>query len=672
MTGQALQPGLNLTVPASTGSRLNLTPLETPASVDIIPRETIVDRGQTNVIDAITQNATGITSIAAPGNGGSALVSRGFAGHGSVMQLYDGTRLYVGAGTVTFPFDTWTVDRIEVLRGPASVLYGEGAIGGVINVVPKKPTSTRQNEAMASWDSFGTWRAAIGSGGPIDETLSYRLDAVGSRSDGWLDENGEFSNAAVSGAIRWQPRSDLSFTLSNDYGYREPLRYFGTPLIGGRLDESVRFRNYNVGDSAISYEDNWTQLKAEWALSDSVTLRNTAYRLTTHRHWKDVETYAWDQATGSIKRSSYIEIVHDEEQWGNRADATFKGHLFGLKNELVVGAEANVITFKHTNNSPYGGTSTVNPWVFDPGLFVNLAGTYPRYESDTRQYAVFAEDRLVLTDRLSIIGGLRHEAPTVRRDDLVAGTSFEREFSATTWRTGAVYEAIPGLALYAQYATGVDPIGNVISTSVAQKDYQMSTGRQVEAGVKQSFWEGRGEWTLAAYHIVKNNLLTADINNPTVSVQVGEQSSRGIEASMALRLPHGWRIEANGTVLKAQYDDFSEAVSGVSVSRAGNRPVNVPNSSANAWVTWAFLPGWEARAGVQYVGARYADAANLYLLPEYHVVNAGIDYKPRDNVKLSLRLYNLLDEVYAVTGKGTTAWVLGSPRAAEVSLRITF
>ncbi len=127
----------------------------------------------------MTQDATGITTIASPGNGNGAFTSRGFAGPNSIQQLYDGTRFYVGAGTVTFPFDTWNVERIEVLRGPSSVLYGDGAIGGIINVVPKKPTFVPINTARAVVGSDGIARLALDSGGGIaqaeyGDTFAYR------------------------------------------------------------------------------------------------------------------------------------------------------------------------------------------------------------------------------------------------------------------------------------------------------------------------------------------------------------------------------------------------------------------------------------------------------------------------------------------------------------------
>ncbi len=146
---RAVPNSLNLRTRDRTASRLGLTPLETPASLDIVSGETARLRGQDTIAEAVTQDATGITTIAAPGNGNGAFSSRGFAGPNSIQQLYDGTRFYVGANTVTFPFDTWNVERIEVLRGPSSVLYGDGAIGGVINVVPKKPVFVPINAARA-------------------------------------------------------------------------------------------------------------------------------------------------------------------------------------------------------------------------------------------------------------------------------------------------------------------------------------------------------------------------------------------------------------------------------------------------------------------------------------------------------------------------------------------
>ncbi|MFJ7440420.1 TonB-dependent receptor [Methylorubrum thiocyanatum] len=668
----AAATGLNLTTPNRSGSRLDLSPLQTPASIEVISGQKIRERGQQTVQEAITQNASGISTIGSPGNGFGAYTSRGFAGVNSVMQLYDGTRLFVGVNTTTYPFDTWNVDRIEVLRGPASVLYGDGAIGGVINVVPKKPVAVPVNAARAALGSDGVKRLAVDSGGPVGENLFYRLNVSGNQVDGWLNQNGDFANLAVSGSLLYQATPDLAVTLSHDYGYQEPLRYFGTPLIGGRIDPRLRFQNYNIDGSRIVFEDNWTQLKVEWSPSDDIVIRNTAYRLLSDRHWRNLESYAFVPSTGLIRRTSPIEIFHHQEQIGNRFDATVKGTLFGLRNEFVAGFEVNHIDFGVRNNSPYRGENSVYPFFFNPGFFSSPDSVRPLYRSSTDQYSLFAEDRLILSDQLSLIAGLRYDAPTVRREDLVTPSQgFTKAFNALSYRFGAVFNPTPDSSLYASYATAVDPVTSLITIPITQKDFKLSAGEQVEIGYKQVFWDGCGEFTLAGYRINKRDLLTVDPLRPQVPVQVGSQSSHGVEAFLSLGLWENWRVEGNLALLHAQYDDFQQAVGGVAVNFAGNRPVNVPERIANLWLSWAFAPRWEARAGVQFVGETFSDFANTVRRPAYEVVNGSLDYRVSDTSRFSVRVYNLLDTIYPVTGSANT-WLLGRPRSVEVAYNLTF
>jgi iron complex outermembrane receptor protein len=664
-------PTLNLTGASTAGSRLGITLLQTPASVEVITAETIAERGQQNILDAVTQNATGFTASPAPGNGGVSFNTRGFTGLGSVMTLYDGTQLYIGAGTVTFPFDTWSTERIEVLRGPASVMYGAGAVGGAINVVSKLPLWVPRNQAEVSLDSNMTRRIAVDSGGPVNKDVAYRITASGNMSDGWVDRDNT-SNVALHAVVQIKQNEDITWTLSTDYGDRNPSRYFGTPLINGKLDESLRFKNYNVSDSHIRYQDSWNQVKTEWQVADGISIQNSLYYLNSKRHWRDVESYAYNPATGLINRSSYIEIFHDQQQLGNRMDAKFRGHVLGMANEFLAGFDVNSINFTHTNNSPYGGSSSVNPFNFVPGIFNSPNPTVPGFGSVTNQYALFAENRLSVTEQLSLIAGIRQDEPTITRTDYVtAANSFEKSFSSTTWRAGAVYTPVKDLAFYGQYSTAVDPVGGIISLSAANKNFDLATGKQVEIGVKQSFWGGRGEWTLAGYEIVKNNLLARDPNIPSLTVQVGQQSSRGVEATVGVVLDHGWRIDANTAYLRAKYDDFVQAVGNTSVNYAGNVPVNVPQTVSNIWATWAFAPNWSANAGVQIVGKTYADNANTVTRPAYNIVNAGVQWKPDPNTTVSFRVYNLFDEIYTTSG-GTTQWLLGMPRTAQLAVNVRF
>lgn len=659
--------------PSHTGSRLGLTPLETPASIEVLTGDTIRARGDVSVIDAATR-ATGITGTPGPGNGGTAMVARGFSGHGSVMQLFDGTRLYAGAGTVTFPFDTWSVDRIEVLRGAASVMYGEGAIGGAINVVPKKPTrGPIQNEALVTMGSDATRQVAFGSGGAINDKLSYRFDISHRQTDGFM-QRGQAESLAVGAAVRLDVSPQLQFTLSHDEGRQSPQRYFGVPLIDGRLSSQTLRQNYNVDDSEIKYRDKWTRLDAQWTPNSSVTVRNQLYRLESKRHWRDSETYTYNATTRRVTRGDYLEIGHDQEQIGNRTDATFKHSLFGLANQVLVGFDANHINFQHSNDSPYGGRSVVDPFVFNPGYYVSPVAYTPRYRTKTDTYAFFTEDKLAFNEQWSVVGSLRWDHAKVARTDLQnAANNLGKTFEYATGRLGVVYAPDASQSFYAQVARAADPLTSLITTSATQVPFELSTGRQVEVGYKRQLADNRGAWTVAAYRIEKTKLLSRDATDPTISQQIGKQSSEGIEATLDLALTSTLRLEANVAKLRARYDDFNEVVSGRLVSRAGNTPTGMPEEAANLWLNWRFLPQWEADFGVRYVGPRQVDTANSRKIGSYTVADAGVSWQASPSLKLALRAYNLADRRYAVSfSNGGNQWLLGRPRSFELSALVNF
>ncbi|GLK79622.1 TonB-dependent receptor [Methylopila turkensis] len=685
VSGEArgLAPGPNLTVSTGAGSRLGLTPLETPASVDVVSGDVVRDRGQSSIAEAVTQNAAGFSFIGTPGNGFGAYSSRGFTGVNSVTTLYDGVRLYPGNGTVTFPFDTWTADRIEVLRGPASVLYGEGAIGGAINVIPKKPlTDARRNEARAVVGTDGQVGLAAGSAGPINERFAYSFDVAASRGDGWMDR-GDYKNLAFSGALNWRPTDELSVTLSHDGGHNQPSRYFGTPLKGaGKVEKDWIGENYNVRDGVIRFNDNITQLKAEWTPNETVALRAVGYYVTSNRLWRNAEGYAWNPATGLIDRADgdWIAIKHEHEQIGARADATLRSELFGMANEATIGFDVNRFRFSRLNNSPYagpGGDTSLPPTGFDPGEYGSTSRYDREYRATTTQYSLSFDDRLKLTDQLSLVAGLRYDHPEIDYRNLRTGAKANPTLDSISWRVGAVYEPVKNLAFYAQYSEAADPVNSLLSLTPAQSDFKLSKGRQVEAGVKQSLWDERFEWTLSAFYIEKKDLLARNPNDATVTQQVGQQSSRGVEASIGMELGHGWRIDANGTILDARYDDFIEGVFNPvtqktdPVSRKGNTPNAVPEKLANVWATWRFAENWKAQAGLQYVGKTYTSASNDYKRPAYALVNAGLQWKPTGYATLDVRVKNLTDKTYAYAG-GDSQWYFGAPRTAELALHLRF
>lgn len=656
----------------STGSNLGLSSLETPASVESISREQLTDRGDARVMDAVSR-AAGINVFPHPGNGGSAVAARGFTDLNSVTQLYDGVKSY-GAGALTFPFDTWSVQSVEVLRGPASVIYGEGAIGGVVNVIPKKPTrGAIEQEVQIGVGSEGTARAAYGSGGAIDDHWSYRVDISGNRSDNWMDR-GDSRDATFSGALRYDYSPTLYLTLTHAQSDQKPMRYFGVPLVNGTLSPATYDKNYNVGDGIIHYRDQLSTVAAHWKPADGVMIDSTLYRIKSRRHWRNVETYEWLPQSSQVQRSDYTEILHDQEQVGNSTIATIDGQLFGLRNTVSAGVEYNNTNFQHTNNSGYSGTSLVDLDNSNPGLFFNLDGTAPKYRVHARQYALFVEDNLKLSERLSLVGGLRYDHDDIERRDLITpSSSFDKTFNNIGYRLGAVYQIAPKTTVYGQYSVASDPLGALLFTNTTRAAFDLARGKQVEVGVKRSLWDNQLDMTLSTYRIVKNKLLTRDPANITQSIQVGQQSSRGVEATAAWTPSKQWKLEGNVALVRARYDDFDESSGGVLVSRAGNRPSDVPKHTANLFANYRFAPDWTAIASLHHVGSRYADSANTLKMPSYATTDLALRWDATSRAAITLRGFNVFDKRYVQTAYyNSTQWLLGADRRVELQLNYRF
>lgn len=652
-----------LVQPSTGGSRLELTPFETPASVAIVPGELIRALGTTSVIDAKTL-APGMTSANSPGNGGNVLSARGFTGVNSVKQLYNGLELSNAGGVVSFPFDPWNVERIEALYGPASVLYGAGSIGGAVNVVSKRPDPARaSHEIGLGIGSDNARHQAFSSTGPMGNGFSYRVDLSHRSADNWVDR-GESDTLAGSASLRYDLSPQLNFVLAADYGRQEPMHYLGTPVFNGAPVAGTESRNYNIADSDLYFKDQWLTLDTEWKPSADVTVHNTLYRLEHNRRYRDVTVFTYVPASATVRRSSYRDISYSRQtQEGINTFAKFKGQVGGMKNEFLAGLQVERSAYDRFDNNR-GGTSTVDAFQPVPGLYRDAwrGESIPMYYLDLDRVGVFFENHLALSQRWSVVAGLRRDTYRTDREDRQSLATTRGKVSGTSGSLGVVFNPVPEVALYGQVATAQDPVTSLASIGANQQGFGLSKGRQVEVGLKQSLWGGRFDWTLAAYHLAKKDLLTANLANPTLQEQVGQQSSRGIEASASARLGD-WRIEVNGTVLDPKFDDFSAQVGGRAQQLAGNVPMTVPKRSANLSAFWSFAPSWTARTALQYVGQRFVNNTNTASMPSYTVANAGVSWRAMKGVTLDLRVDNVFDKRYGTQGS-EVQWILGRPRTA--------
>ena len=662
VTAEREASSLGLDQASTTGSRTGVTVRELPASIESVDSATIQERGDYTIMDAITR-ATGVSGVGSGGNGTMSFSTRGFSGTNSVGLAEDGMRLSTGAGTQNYPNDSWGYERIEVLRGPASVVYGSGTVGATINAVRKAPSRTASAEALFGIGTDGTGRIGLGGTGALGEIASFRVDAYGHTTDGQRDL-GNASGSKLLTTLRLQPSSDLRFELLADYSKQNPERYWGTPNDKGRIVSSLRNENYNVSDAIIGYEDKRLRGRVEWQANDWLTLRDEVYYFEANRHWKNVEQYSLNAAAGTVDRSDYLEIRHNMDQTGNRLEA-------GIRTERhrgVIGWEVARVNFRHSNNSPYGGASTVSAGNPAHGAWSSPDPTLAKFDTRSTLQALYAEDAWQFANQWLLMAGIRHDVADVSRDELVNGTDFDKTLRGNAWRLGLTYQLSPATSLYAQASTGHDPVTSIITMNLSNSNFTLTKGKQVETGIKQSLGNGLGEWTAALFRIDKDDIITRDPVNPALSVQGGSQHSQGIELSAALTPWKNWRFEGNFTVLRARYDELLEAGG---VDRSGKRPTGVPEQVANLWAHHRLGPVL-ASLGGRYVGKRYADNANSVVLPAYSVVDAALAWTYDQRTTLRLLGRNLTDKVYATTSYGSQQFVLGQGRSFELVAELKF
>ncbi len=676
-----------------TGSRLNLSAKDTPATLDVIDAQTMLTRGYLTAEDA-ADSLPGVTSGATPGDQVDFHI-RGFSDT-QITQLHNG--LYVGpSDMVARPQNTFNLESVEILKGPASVLYGQGAIGGAVNYVNKAPSfGPPQGEAMAAYGGFNTTAIGVGETGGIGEDLAARLDFSRTSSDGYVGHSpGDSLN--VTASVLWKPNPKLDVQLVIDYLEDHPSDYWGTPLVpagfagqpvggvlsttyGYVLDKPMTNINYNVSDYGIESHQIWPQLYIKYHISPDIEFNNFLYLLQADRHWKDSETYLFDPATNLINRDRFF-VDHRQDLEGDQADLTITRPVFGLANKLNVGVDYSHLDFFRSRGFP--PNDEVDPFNPDPGLFGSTADPRlsPTFWNDT---ALFFEDALSVTSRLKVIGGMRYDYFTLVRQNFgptgafQAASSFTGTYQPITYRIGAVYEINPYITPYISYTTGQDPAGSnifLVNASPGQT-FSLSSSSQVEGGVKVSAPGSRAEFTLAIYDINRKNVLTT--NGLDNAVPVGSESSKGAEFSGDVRVTDHWNINANVAYDEARYGTFAfvDAVTGDYVDANGNELPNAPKWEGNVWTSYDRVAGLPLQlgGGLRVVGSREGDYGNTIKLESYTTINLYATYHMTPKIDLSVRVDNLADKTYAqaVDVNYERQVILGRPRYVQVDVRARF
>jgi iron complex outermembrane receptor protein len=650
--------------------------MELPASVDIIDHEQMITRGDETSLEAV-QRGVGMSGGQPPG-APTVFATRGFAGN-DVTLLYDGIKL-TSPGMSTRPTDTWHLARIEILKGPASVLHGEGAVGGAINFVSKKPSRNRhESEFLVGYGSRHEQRIGLGAGGPLTDQLAYRFDASLQTADHDVDRV-DHRYQQVSGMLTFDVSPQLTLTLEAQGLANDISPYFGTPVVNGDVPDRFTDKNYNVSDPKMSQLSNWQRSRLEWQINNDWQLTNLVYRYRADRHWRNAEVYSYDQANDTITADVLIEIEHDHRLVGDRLSASHESQWGQVKQTFLLGTEVSIQEFTHTNNSPYGGSRQLDPDQPEPWSFERARRhrTLPKRQTDQKKWAGFFENRLEWAEAWSVLLGGRHEQTSIESKQLNPNTEldgtpleqienpFTKTFKASSWRLGLVWSVNEDLSLYNSYTDAVSSPVTLVTLSQSARDVSLEEARQFEFGAKHQVTDHLS-YTLSLYQITKRNLFTADPNQPQNQVQIGQQSSRGIELSLGWQPTETWQLMGNLAMLDAQFDEFHQTEGGELVSYGGNDPKNIPEFTANVWTDWQLSAAASLELGVQHVGERYGDAANRWVLDPYSLVDVAIAYN-WSHYRWALRARNLTDETYIEWASWGDMALMGASRSYFVEV----
>ena len=653
---------------------------EIPATVEVIDQNKIRDQGYRTTTE-VAQGAVGVTGGDGPAEPG-AFSMRGFT-NSQINVLYNGIK--IGPQNMTSRYmDTANLDSVEILKGPASLLSGEGATGGAINFANKQPTSGPvQNEAFFSYDSLNSFRSSYGSGGSTNvQGLDYRFDISRSSLNGFIDDT-DTKTFDVSGQLNYKVSENLKIWGAIEYKQDHSNAYWGTPLVSAAysgpnathgivsgtyasndngtnlgpvtIDGRTLTTNYNVANNYVNADELWLRSGFELAINDELTLKSQVYNYDAQRQWQNSEVAAFNSVLNMVDRERFF-VAHDQELVGNITDLIWNTKIAGMDNRLVTTVAVSNLDFGRPGaaNFPHDDVPLVDP---SPGLYGVL--TTQNQTAVINNQSLSFEDRLKITQAFALIGGIRVEGIELSRNstDITGadkpGFPFSKDWTPVTGRIGYTWEPIKGMTFYSQYATGADVAANNIFLLAGTQPLNLTTSQTYETGVKQFLWGDKAEWSLSLFDIDRQNVYAA-AGGMTLNI-AGQENAKGVEIDGAIRPTTAWKLWGNFAFVNARYADYD--FDGGSFS--GNTPPNVPAVVANAGASYRFDTRLPVEIGMsaRYVGSRYNSDANTVIMDAYTVADAYVFvdipkyfFPAVDQTRVTFRVRNLFNREYAVWG----------------------
>ncbi|AYC19914.1 Ferrichrome-iron receptor [Dickeya dianthicola] len=663
---------------SASGTKTSTPLVKTPQSVTVVTRDQMDAQAVSSVSDALNYSSGVVTHYRGSSNRNDEVIARGFR---YAPKFLDGLSYGLsGQGAALGKIDPWLLERVELVHGPASVLYGQVNPGGLISMTSKRPTAETIRKVQLSAGNQHLGEAAFDFGGALndDKTLLYRLNGIASTRDEFVNDYKE-KRVAIAPAITWLPNSDTSFTLLTSYqndpqaGYRNFL-----PKIGTVTEASA---GYIPNDLNVS-DPNYNRSKREQvgigyifdhSFSDNVSFQQN-FRYSQLRERYKYLVYTWSNpeiSDTSLSRRQVREEL-DADEIGLDNQIKVKLATGDIQHTLLSGLDykwqdrdynywrngGDQYNFDWANPS-YGGSYLVS----DSQLALNQS-----YKKKLDQVGVYLQDQMEWNQWNLLLSG-RHDWSEIRTQDHTTSTTTQQNDSKFTGRTGLLYAFDNGISPYVSYSTSFEP--NLDSGAPGTPAFKPTTGEQTEVGIKFQPKGSNTLLTVSLFDITQKNITS--YNSVTqYNEQIGKVKSKGAEAEVHTQLTPEISLMAAYTYTDAVTKESNTA------SQVNKTPSALPRHSASTWGSYSFqngpLKGVTLGTGVRYVGSTYGDNAEGFNVPAYTLYDAMARYElgslasQLKGTTVQLNVNNLTDKRYVASCGGDTACFYGSGRTVVATV----
>ncbi|WP_282412292.1 TonB-dependent siderophore receptor [Pseudomonas sp. PS01299] len=650
---------------SNTATRTSTPVRYVPQAIDSIKTTNVADYGTNDIGDALS----GIPNVSSSAD--TRFDSLRIRGFDASNDFYlDGIR-----DDSQYKRDLHNIERVEVLKGPAAVLYGRGSQGGIVNRVSKLPEFGRRStiEAQGGSDDLRSLYADLST--DPSENLSLRLN-MGNMDENSFRDGVSGNRQLFAPSMSWQLTPDLNWLVQYEYSRYNRTPDRGIPGVNGRPADVGRDTTYGNDHDFIDDKAQSLRSKLTYEISDNWQLRQTLGVFKLDSDFDNTYLTSFDPKTNKVARQHWQQNLTTRNVYNNlELEGGFD--TFGLEHRLLTGVEiGSQRRDPKLYNAATGKTPGAQPVpsldLFNPNRELRHTGSMQVFSdshTEVESRAVYVQDQLRLNDQWQLLAGLRYDTFDIESTNQLKNLTEDRDSHSTSPRFGIVWTPLQNHSFYASWSKTFSPVGGGLigitpGAAGNSNDLSPELTKQKEIGVKSDWLDDRLSTTLAVYDLELYNRRTSDPNDPTLTVMTGLQRSRGIELTATGKLVGNWYMRGGVGVQDTTIEKDNNGLEGKRVN-------NVAKHNGSLFLTWKPEMGWYGETGLTLVGQRYADNANTTVLPGYGRWDALVGYRFKD-WDLRAALNNITDREYYASATSQYQIQPGAPRSVVMTGTYSF